>query len=89
MLAGRLPFEGESALDVIGSILNKEPAPLGETPRELRRIVEKCLRKDREIVSHSRPLNCWLWIAGDHATVTVKTVSLPKPLMPDNVLRRF
>ncbi len=52
MLAGKLPFEGESALDVIGSILHKEFAPLSRTapdaPRELQHIVEKCLRKDRE-----------------------------------------
>ncbi|MDQ3258979.1 MAG: serine/threonine protein kinase, partial [Acidobacteriota bacterium] len=52
MLAGKLPFEGESALDVIGSILYKEFAPLSQAapdvPRELQRIVEKCLRKDRD-----------------------------------------
>ncbi len=50
MLAGKQPFEGESAIETIGSILNKEPAPLSETetPRDLQRIVEKCLRKDRE-----------------------------------------
>jgi len=50
MLTGRLPFTGENAMDVIGSILHKEPAPIDETaaPQELRRIVEKCLRKDRE-----------------------------------------
>ncbi|MCA1623974.1 MAG: protein kinase, partial [Acidobacteria bacterium] len=52
MLSGKLPFEGENALDVIGSILHKEPQPLNQTapeiPRELQRIVEKCLRKDCE-----------------------------------------
>ncbi|MCA1624483.1 MAG: serine/threonine-protein kinase [Acidobacteria bacterium] len=50
MLSGKPPFEGENALDIIGSILHREPAPLDETeiPKELRRIVEKCLRKDRE-----------------------------------------
>jgi serine/threonine protein kinase len=50
MLSGKKPFDGETAMDVIGSILHKEPAPLNETeiPKELRRIVEKCLRKDRE-----------------------------------------
>jgi predicted ATPase/serine/threonine protein kinase len=49
MLAGRLPFEGENAMDTIGSILNKEPAPLSQkVPRELQHIVEKCLRKDRD-----------------------------------------
>ncbi|MBA4122955.1 MAG: protein kinase [Acidobacteria bacterium] len=52
MLAGKLPFAGENALDVIGSILHKEFAPLSQTvpdmPRELQHIVEKCLRKDRD-----------------------------------------
>src|SRR5262245_49517281 len=52
MIAGRLPFEGETKTDVIVSILEKEPAPLTrhapEVPAELQRIVSKALRKDRE-----------------------------------------
>jgi len=52
MLAGRAPFTGVNALDVIGAILNQEPAPLRQlvtdTPAELQRIVTKALRKDRE-----------------------------------------
>ena len=52
MLTGKPPFEGENALDVIGSILNKEPVPLSQLipdiPRELQHSVEKSLRKDRE-----------------------------------------
>jgi serine/threonine-protein kinase len=52
MLSGKLPFEGQNALDVIGLILHKEFAPLIQTapdaPRELKHIVEKCLRKDRD-----------------------------------------
>ncbi|HEV2664102.1 MAG TPA: protein kinase, partial [Blastocatellia bacterium] len=56
MLAGRAPFEGVNALDMIGAILNREPAPLsshtpesGEAaPAELQRIVMKALRKDRD-----------------------------------------
>ena len=52
MLVGKPPFEGENAIDVIGSILNKESVPLSQLipdiPRELQHIVEKCLRKDRE-----------------------------------------
>ena len=52
MLTGKQPFNGENSLDVIGSILNKEPVPLNQLapdiPRELQRIVEKSLRKDRE-----------------------------------------
>ncbi len=52
MLAGKPTFQGENAMDVIGSILNKEPVPLSrqapEVPHELERIVNKTLRKDRE-----------------------------------------
>src|SRR5499426_3412882 len=52
MIAGRLPFEGETKTDVLVSILEKEPAPLTrhapEVPTELQRILSKALRKDRE-----------------------------------------
>ncbi|MBA3766140.1 MAG: protein kinase [Acidobacteria bacterium] len=52
MLAGRLPFTGATASDVIAAILKTEPAPLSgfnqEIPAELERIVSKTLEKDRE-----------------------------------------
>ncbi len=52
MIAGQPPFTGVNALDVIGAILNQEPAPLRQfvpdLPAELQRIVSKALRKDRE-----------------------------------------
>jgi len=52
MIAGKPPFEGENAMDVIGSILNKEPAALHQlmpdVPPEIERIINKALRKDRE-----------------------------------------
>jgi serine/threonine-protein kinase len=52
MMAGKPPFEGENAMDVIGSILNKEPAPiqqlLPETSQEIERIISKTLKKDRD-----------------------------------------
>jgi serine/threonine protein kinase len=52
MLSGKQPFDGENAMDVIGSILNKEPAPiqllLPEVPQEIGRISSKTLKKDRE-----------------------------------------
>src|SRR5215475_1656576 len=52
MIAGSPPFDGVNALDVIGAILQKEPAPLSQTAAEaapeLERIVSKALRKDRE-----------------------------------------
>jgi Tol biopolymer transport system component len=52
MIAGRSPFGGVNALEVIGEILKSEPQPLSqyatETPAELQRIVGKALRKNRE-----------------------------------------
>jgi serine/threonine protein kinase/Flp pilus assembly protein TadD len=52
MIAGRPPFEGVNALDVISAILQTEPAPLtqhlAEAPRELEHLLGKSLRKDRE-----------------------------------------
>ncbi|MFL6230741.1 MAG: tetratricopeptide repeat protein, partial [Pyrinomonadaceae bacterium] len=50
MLAGRLPFTGETTADMLGALLHKEPPPLRElapdTPVELQHIVSKALRKD-------------------------------------------
>jgi serine/threonine protein kinase len=52
MLTGRRPFEGETALESISSMLKDEPVPmrrmLPEVPGEIERIVNKTLRKDRE-----------------------------------------
>jgi len=52
MLTGRRPFEGETALESISSILKDEPTPMSrmlpEVPYEIERIVSKTLRKDRE-----------------------------------------
>ena len=52
LFSGKRPFNGEGQLDLISSILKDEPAPLrsytAELPRQLERIVEKALRKDRQ-----------------------------------------
>jgi len=52
MIAGRVPFEGESSTDVLAAILDREPAPLArfepETPAELQRIMGKSLCKNRD-----------------------------------------
>lgn len=52
MIAGRLPFVGESMTGVLVSILREEPPPLTHLgthiPAELDRIVTKALRKDKE-----------------------------------------
>ncbi|MBS1811690.1 MAG: protein kinase [Acidobacteria bacterium] len=53
MIAGRAPFDGTSASDVIAAILRNEPLPLArfspDVPEELDRIVGKALVKDREM----------------------------------------
>ncbi len=47
MLSGRRAFGGDSQLVVISAVLAKEPEPLPESvPAGLRRLVERCLRKD-------------------------------------------
>ncbi len=49
MLSGKLPFEGESAMEMIGAILKDEPKPLpADIPAEITKIIGKCLRKDRD-----------------------------------------
>src|SRR5207245_1601347 len=52
MVAGRQPFVGATAMDVMTSILNREPDSLvnhtPEGPEELELIVSRALRKDRE-----------------------------------------
>ena len=52
MIAGRAPFEGETASHIIVSILEREPALLARftphAPAELERIVRKCLTKERD-----------------------------------------
>jgi serine/threonine protein kinase/TolB-like protein len=49
MLAGRMPFAGETVNHTIVSILEKEPVLLENAPDEMRRIVRKALTKDREM----------------------------------------
>jgi eukaryotic-like serine/threonine-protein kinase len=52
MCAGRLPFEGSKAGDVLSSILEDDPAPIRlfmrEVPDELESIIGKALAKKRE-----------------------------------------
>jgi serine/threonine protein kinase/Flp pilus assembly protein TadD len=52
MITARQPFMGETTIDVMSGILHREPDALGsqmpEGLRELERIVNRALRKDRE-----------------------------------------
>jgi serine/threonine-protein kinase len=49
MLAGRVPFAGETSNHTIVAILEKEPLLLDNIPDELQRIVRKSLTKDVEM----------------------------------------
>ncbi|HEX8736870.1 MAG TPA: protein kinase, partial [Pyrinomonadaceae bacterium] len=52
MIAGRVPFTGETHSDVLAAILKSEPEPLSlyaaQAPRQMERIVKKALVKERE-----------------------------------------
>jgi serine/threonine protein kinase/Flp pilus assembly protein TadD len=52
MIAGRQPFHGQTTIDVMSGILDREPeslmSHLPDGPRDLDRIVSRTLRKDRE-----------------------------------------
>src|SRR5207248_5499168 len=49
MLTGRRTFDGNSATEILGRVLETEPdwtALPAETPPEIRKLVQRCLRKD-------------------------------------------
>ncbi len=50
MVTGRRPFQGETRLSTLSAILNREPQPVSElvaeVPRELERLIHRCLQKD-------------------------------------------
>jgi serine/threonine protein kinase/dipeptidyl aminopeptidase/acylaminoacyl peptidase len=50
MITGRRAFPGDSKLSTLASVLQKEPAPVGQAgapvPRDLERMIARCLRKD-------------------------------------------
>ena len=50
MVTGQKAFQGESKMSTLAAILNKNPKPVIEinpaVPRELDRIITRCLRKD-------------------------------------------
>jgi len=50
MVTGRRAFGGDSKLSTLASVLHSEPTPLNQTgagvPRDVERIISRCLRKD-------------------------------------------
>jgi len=79
MLAGKLPFSGETASHTIVSILEKKPVPIDNIPNQLQRIVRKSLTKDikkryqtaRDLLNDLKNLQRELDIRGeiDHSSV--------------------
>lgn len=57
MLTGQRAFQGETTMSTLAAVIHKDPRPLAElmpvTPRELDKIIGRCLRKDRERRSQS------------------------------------
>ena len=63
MVAGRAPFVGVTASDVMASVLRTQPTPLvqvvSDSPPELDRIVTKALEKDpEERYQSAKDLDC-------------------------------
>jgi serine/threonine protein kinase len=52
MITGHRAFHGQSAMSAMSAILNQEPKPVSslapETPRDLEKVIQRCLRKDLE-----------------------------------------
>jgi serine/threonine protein kinase len=47
MVTGRRAFQSDTKISTLAAIINQEPAPLAaETPRDLEKIITRCLRKD-------------------------------------------
>jgi eukaryotic-like serine/threonine-protein kinase len=47
MVTGHCPFQGDSSMSTLGAIIHNEPEELSaELPHELKRLIERCLRKD-------------------------------------------
>ena len=46
LLTGRTPFEGETAVEILGAVMSKEP-DVSRVPPRARRLLRWCLEKDR------------------------------------------
>ena len=47
MATGRRAFRGESAISTLSAVLSADPQPMtGQVPRDLEKIITRCLRKD-------------------------------------------
>lgn len=53
MVAGKRPFHGNGAAEIMASILKDDPAKLTDIPPELQRVIDRCLEKNPELRFHS------------------------------------
>jgi eukaryotic-like serine/threonine-protein kinase len=86
LLTGHKAFSGDSKLSTMSAILREETKPLAELKPEIRpeldRIVQRCLRKDRERrFQHMADLKIALEDVKEESEsgVSARPVSLPKP----------
>jgi serine/threonine protein kinase len=79
MLTGRQAFSGDSTASVLAAVLREEPPPFGTNiPRDLERIVRRCLRKD--------PTRRFQHI--DDVRVELEELKAESPLVPAEPLAR-
>jgi serine/threonine-protein kinase len=80
MLAGQQPFRGTSLVDILAGVLEREPewSRLPPIPQALRRLLERCLRKNaRQRLQHSGDLRIELEeIAEETPTPTSRPSSI-------------
>ncbi|MFY9561463.1 MAG: protein kinase [Terriglobales bacterium] len=74
MIKGQLPFRGDSAPAVMLAILNQPPAPLGDVPLELQKVIYRALSKEPT----SRYPNCEEMLTDLEAARAHVTPSAPR-----------
>lgn len=89
MLTGNVPFAGETVTDVLSAIISSEPQPIASLaphlPRELQRIVQKTLRKKRDLrYQTTRDLLVDLKDLRDELQIEAKLEQTAVPNKPDS-----
>ena len=90
LYTGKRPFDGESHLDLISSILKDDPPALRDVspdlPRQLERIVGKSLRKDRDLrYQHVRDLHIDIEDLKDELKVEAKLSKNVQPTIDGRI----
>ncbi len=94
LLSGRLPFFGDTDMDVFAAVINAEPVPLEtlapDLPGELHRIVARMLKRDRnERYATARDLANDLKKLRDEMQIEAKLDRTASPARRDTSERRF